>query len=75
MLHLGFSHCKITVQPAGPAGERRVFLTLLSGAGEKSSQQMEFVISAQTAQDLGNALISGSLGVLREFDLEVPASR
>ena len=29
---LDYSHCKITVQPAGPAGERRVLLILLSGA-------------------------------------------
>jgi hypothetical protein len=72
---LDYSHCKITVQPAGSDGQRRVFLTLLSGTDENGSQQMEFLISAQIAQDLGEALISGSLGVLREFELEAPASR
>jgi hypothetical protein len=62
--------CSVTIQPAGSAGERHVFLTLSSGADDNSAiQQIEFVLSERAANHLGKALISGSVGVMREFDL------
>jgi hypothetical protein len=58
----------VTVQPAGPAGERHVFLTVTNGV-DNVTQQIEFVLSEEAARHLGDALISGSLGVMRKFDL------
>ena len=62
--------CTVAVQPAGSAGERRVFLTM-SGDGDTNKEiQIDFVISDQAAKDLGHALISGSVGITREVFLE-----
>jgi hypothetical protein len=71
--------CKVTVQPAGPAGERQVFLTLSLFVGTDDNtamQQVDLVIPERTANQLGDALISGSVGIMREFDLsaEDPSS-
>ena len=58
----------VTIQPAGPAGKRQVFLILPldTAAG---SRQLEFVLSERAANQLGEALISGSVGLMREFNL------
>ena len=56
------------VQPAGSAGKRHVFLTL-SFSDDITDRQVEFVFSERAAQRLGEALLSGSGGVMREFDL------
>jgi hypothetical protein len=64
--------CTVTVQPAGPVGKRHVFLTLTLPIGTDDNnaiQQVEFVLPEQAANYLGEALISGSVGVMREFDL------
>ena len=57
------------VQPAGPAGQRHVFLTLSFHSDDITSRQIEFVFSERAAQRLGEALLSGSFGVVREFNL------
>jgi hypothetical protein len=62
-------HGKITVQPAGSAGKRHVFLTLAFDSEDITDRQVEFVFSERAAQRLGEALLSGSVGVMREFDL------
>jgi hypothetical protein len=62
-------HGKVTVQPAGSAGKRHVFLTLSFHTDEITNRQIEFVFSARAAQQVGEALLSGSVGVMREFDL------
>jgi hypothetical protein len=59
----------VTVQPAGPAGKRHVFLTVTFR--ESSARQVEFVLPERAANQLGEALMSGSHGVMREFDLAV----
>jgi len=56
------------VQPAGPAGKRHVFLTL-SFNDDDRARQLELVLSERAAKQLAEALRSGSLGVMREFDL------
>jgi hypothetical protein len=64
--------CKVTIQPAGPAGERQVYLslTLFVGADDNTTmQQVDLVIPERAANQLGEALISGSAGIMREFDL------
>jgi hypothetical protein len=62
--------CSVMIQRAGSEGERHVFLTLSNGADDNNAiQQIDFVLSERAASDLGNALISGSVGVMREFDL------
>jgi hypothetical protein len=66
MFHV-MDHGFVAVQPAGPAGKRHVFLTLTFH--ESSAQQVEFVLSERAANRLGAALMSGSLGIMREFDL------
>jgi hypothetical protein len=58
----------VEVRPAGAAGKRHVFLTLAFEA-DSSSRQVEFVFSERAAQRLGEALTSGSIGIMREFDL------
>jgi hypothetical protein len=63
-------HCTVTVQRAGRAGKRHVFLTLSINADDKNAvQQVELVLSELAANKLGEALMSGSLGVKRDFDL------
>jgi hypothetical protein len=59
---------KVTIQPAGSARKRHVFLSLVFSEGEVT-RQVELVLSQRTAKQLGNALMSGSLGVMQEFDL------
>jgi len=66
MFHV-LDHGKVTVQPAGSAGERRVFLTLLFE--DEGSRQIELVLSEHSAKQLADALMSGTFGVMREFDL------
>jgi hypothetical protein len=63
------NRCTVTVQPAGPAGERRIFLSVLVENGNDSSQHIELVLQEGAARELGEALISGSVGIMREFDL------
>jgi hypothetical protein len=64
--------CKVTVQPAGRAGERQVFLTLTLLVGDDNTmQQVDLVIPERAANQLGDALICGSVGILREFDLSL----
>jgi hypothetical protein len=67
MFHL-LDRGTVTVQPAGPAGKRHVFLTVTLEA-DSTSRQVEFVFSEHAAQRLGEALASGSIGIMREFDL------
>jgi hypothetical protein len=62
-------HGSVTVQPAGSAGKRHVFLTLAVET-DVNSRQVEFVLSERAANLLGEALMSGSLGVIREFQLD-----
>jgi hypothetical protein len=45
-----------------------VFLTLAFDADEMTSRQVEFVLSETAAHRLGEALTSGSVGVMRQFD-------
>jgi len=61
--------CTVTVQPAGSAGERRVFLTVAGDADTNKEIQIDLVVSEAEANNLGNALISGSVGVMRELSL------
>jgi hypothetical protein len=62
--------CTVTVQRAGRVGKRHVFLTLSISADDKNAvQQVELVLPELAANHLGEALMSGSLGVRREFDL------
>ena len=61
-------HCTVTVQPAGPVGKRNVFLSL-AFEEDNSARQIELVLSERAANRLGQALISGSVGVGREFYL------
>jgi hypothetical protein len=59
---------KVTVQPAGSAGKRHVFLTL-SFSDDITDRQVEFVLTELAAQRFGEALLSGSAGVKRELEL------
>ena len=68
MFHL-VDRVSVAVQPAGPAGKRHVFLTVTFQ--ESSARQVEFVLSERSANRLGEALMSGSHGVMREFDLAI----
>jgi hypothetical protein len=61
-------HGAATVQPAGPAGKRHVFLTLAFDDDE-ITRKIEFVLSKRAAHHLGEALIAGSAGATREFNL------
>ena len=60
--------CTVTVQPAGPAGKRHVFLTL-AFEDDNNARKIELVFSERAANRLGQALISGSVGVGRDFNL------
>jgi hypothetical protein len=62
-------HGTVTVQPAGTAGKRHVFLTVAFDAANDTTRHIELVLSERAAHKLGQALISGSLGVTQEFDL------
>ena len=62
-------HATVTVQPAGPVGKRHVFLTLAFEEDVNNARQIELVLSERAANRLGQALISGSVGVGREFNL------
>ena len=59
----------VAVQPAGPAGKRNVFLTVTFQADDNTSRQFELVLSERSAHKLGQALASGSVGVMRELEL------
>ena len=48
-------------------GKRHVFLTL--AFEDDNARQIELVLSQRAANRLGEALISGSVGVRREFNL------
>jgi hypothetical protein len=61
-------HGTIAVQPAGPAGQRHVFLTISFG---DTARQLELVLSERTAHRLGEALKAGSIGLPQEFHLSV----
>jgi len=58
----------VSVQPAGPVGRRHVFLTL-AFEDDNNPRQIELVLSERAANRLGQALISGSFGFGRDFDL------
>jgi hypothetical protein len=60
----------VAVQPAGPAGKRCVFLTVTFPADDNTSRRFELVLSEQSAHKLGQALASGSIGVMRELELD-----
>jgi hypothetical protein len=60
--------CTVTVQPAGPVGKRHVFLTL-AFEDDDDARQIELVLSERAANRLGQALISGSVGLGQEFNL------
>jgi hypothetical protein len=62
-------HGTVTVQPAGPAGKRHVFLTLAFDTEETIGRNVEFVLSERAANRLAEGLISGSLGLMRQFNL------
>ena len=57
----------IRIQPAGPIGHRNVFVSLSTG----SDSVVELVLPEGVANHLGEALISGSVGIMREFDVSV----
>ena len=61
-------HGGVTVQPVGAAGKRRVFLSFAFD-DDDTTRHIEFVLSERAAHTLGQALISGSVGVVREFNL------
>jgi hypothetical protein len=61
-------HCTVTVQPAGPVGKRHVFLTL-AFEDDNNARQIELVLLERAANRLGQALISGSVGLGRDFNL------
>jgi hypothetical protein len=60
--------CTVTVQPAGPVGKRHVFLTL-AFEDDNNARKIELVLSERAASRLGQALISGSVGLRRDFNL------
>jgi hypothetical protein len=60
----------VTVQPAGPAGKRDLFLTLDFKA-DGTSRRVEFVFSEKIARRLAQALEAGSIGLMQEFSLTV----
>ena len=63
----------VTVQPAGPAGKRHVFLTLDITA-DATPRKLEFVLSEKVARRLGEALEFGSVGLMQEFSLSLGGS-
>ena len=71
VVHFG-GRCTVTVQPAGPSGMRQVYVTLASSSDDaEAAQQIELVLPECAANHFGEALISGSVGVMREFDLSI----
>lgn len=58
------------VQPAGPVGKRHVVLTSFNPDND-TERRLEFVFSERLAYLLGDALTSGSFGVIQEFKLSV----
>ena len=61
--------CTVTVQPAGSAGERRIFVTVSGDADSNKEVQIELVVRERAANNLADALISASIGVMRELTL------
>ena len=61
--------CTVTVQPAGSAGERRVFITVSGDADTNKEVQIELVVRERAANNLADVFISGSVGVMRELTL------
>ena len=61
-------HCAVMVQPAGPVGKRHVFLSL-AFEDDNNVRQIELVLSERAANRLGQALISGSVGLGQDFNL------
>jgi hypothetical protein len=59
--------CTVTIQPAGPVGNRNVFVSLSAGPGSV----VELVLLERLANQLGEALVSGSVGIMRDFDVSV----
>jgi hypothetical protein len=64
-------HGTVLVQPAGPAGQRRVFLTISFSPDDDPERKLELVLSERVASRLGQALASGSVGLMQEFDFSV----
>jgi hypothetical protein len=62
------------LQPAGPAGRRRVFLTLSFSGEDGCDQLVEFVLTERAAHELGEALTSGSIGIMRKIELTPDSS-
>ena len=60
--------CTVTVQPAGPVGKRRVFLTV-AFEDDNQPRQIDLVLSECAANRLGQALFSGSFGFGRDVYL------
>ena len=60
--------CTVTVQPAGPVGKRHVFLTV-AFEEDNNARRIELVLSERAASRLGQALISGSVGLEQDFNL------
>ena len=59
--------CTVTIQPAGPVGNRNVFVSLSTGP----DSVVELILPECLANHLGEALISASVGIMREFDVAV----
>lgn len=64
----------VSIQPAGSAGTRRVFVTISGKTEDNDNLQLELVLSEEAANNLGEALISGAVGVMRDID-GVPPDR
>jgi len=51
---------------------RQVYVTLAGSSDDaEAAQQIELVLPECAANHFGEALISGSVGVMREFDLSI----
>jgi hypothetical protein len=61
----------LSVQPTGSAGKRHVFVAVAFEDGS-TARQIEFVLSERAAHRLGQALMSGSVGVMQELNLADP---
>jgi hypothetical protein len=59
------------VQPAGPAGNRHVFLTISLSSNGNTAQRVELVLPERAAYRLGQALAYSSVGLMQEFTLSV----
>jgi hypothetical protein len=69
LFHL--DHGTVLVQPAGPVGQRHVFVAICFNTGDDPIRTLELVLSEQVASRLGQALASGSVGLMQEFNLSV----